>query len=166
MAALWAGLPALASDATYVFRWQGGGGYSMEGALSFDPALMGQMIVETDVICFSVTGRKDGEVVGQWQLGQLGLDTSWRLHFDSAAEQFVVEGQGLRMPQAWNMNGAGVNCGEGGFGFNLGNQAQDICLDNQLITSSQMPPETPFPAQRDDSHSFAVGACIGPELLS
>jgi hypothetical protein len=159
--------PAAASDrdAVYAFHWQGAGGYSVRGALAVDEALVGSVIYETDVSCFVIRGEKDGEPIGAWKLGQLVPETTWRLHFDTAAEAFVVDGDGIRMPQAWNMNGRGDNCGEDGFGFNLGNVGQDICVDNKIIDASRVPPPTPFPATRVESYSFPQGACRMPVLL-
>lgn len=70
------------------------------------------------------------------------------------------------MPQAWNMNGRGDNCGAGGFGFNLGSFAQDLCKDNTLIVDSQVSPFQTLPAERDDSYAFPPDACLEPALLS
>jgi hypothetical protein len=64
------------------------------------------------------------------------------------------------------MNGAGDDCGIGGFGFNLGNLGQDFCLDNRTVVASRIAPEIPFPATRDDGYVFPRGACTGPDLLS
>ena len=69
------------------------------------------------------------------------------------------------MPQAWNMDGGGYNCGQGGFGFNIGDFAQDICVDNTLIQASQIDPHTPLGAERDDAHTFGPQACLAPMLL-
>lgn len=154
-----------ASDAVYAFHWKGANGYSVRGALSVDPALVGSVIYETDVTCFVIDGQKDGEHLGRWTLGALDSDTTWRLHFDTQAEAFVVEGAGVRMPQAWNMNGAGDDCGAGGFGFNLGNVGQDICVDNQIVHDSRVPPPTPFPAQRVAQYDFPQGACRAVMVL-
>lgn len=162
---LWAGAVS-AQDATYRFEWQGAGGYAMTGAMSFDAALIGQRLVrEADVSCFVITGTRDGRRIGDWRLGWLGPDTSWRLFFDTMRSEFVVEGRGVRMPQAWNMNGAGDDCGEGGFGFNLGNLGQDVCLSNRVVPLSRIAPEVPFPAARDDGYVFPRGACVVPDLL-
>ncbi len=156
---------AHAGDAIYAFHWQGASGYSVRGAMAIDDALMGHTIYETDVSCFVIDGMKDGVHLGRWQLGALGPDTTWRLHFDTVTEAFVVEGAGIRMPQAWNMNGSGDDCGAKGFGFNLGNVGQDICVNNTIVHESRVPPPTPFPATRIDSFDFPDGACRPPMLL-
>lgn len=158
---------AAAEPVTYAFEWQGSGGYAVRGGLKYDAAaLQGPFVLEGDVSCFVIEATKDGAPVGRWALGMLNEETSWRLHFDPVAGSFLVEGEGIWMPQAWNMNGEGNDCGAGGFGFNIGNAAQDICLDNTLIVPSQVVPERPFPAVRVESYAFPADACIGPALLS
>jgi hypothetical protein len=69
------------------------------------------------------------------------------------------------MPQAWNMDGFGRNCGPGGFGFNIGGAAQDICVDGRLIVASQVPPPTPLAATPAPGLSFPPDACSGELLL-
>lgn len=168
LSALGIASPLSAQDvAAYSFVWQGGGGYTVQGGLAFDAALLGTgLVTQEDVICFAIEGIKDDAVVGRWALGMLTLDTTWRLNFSPVASAFFVEGQGLGMPQAWNMDGLGENCGTGGFGLNIGNFAQDICIDGDLIEDSQVPPEQLFPALRDDGFIFPQDACLGPMMLS
>ncbi|MBT53395.1 MAG: hypothetical protein CMF72_08355 [Mameliella sp.] len=157
---------AVADPVTYAFEWAGGGGYAIKGALQFDDAAYtGRFVREQDLSCFVIEGSKDGEDVGRWALTMLNEQTSWRMHFDPVLGRFLVEGEGVWMPQAWNMNGEGIDCGEGGFGFNIGNAAQDICVDNQLIFESQVTPEEPFLAARMDEFEFPRDACIAPPLL-
>lgn len=156
----------MAQDVVYRFAWTGDNGYAMTGAMSFDPALAGRLVLEDEVSCFEIAGTKDGQPIGRWALTMLHEETSWRLHFDARQERFLVEGDGVPMPQAWNMNGAGDDCGRGGFGFNLGNLGQDFCVDNQPRFDSRIAPPTPFPAVRDDTYTFGPDACFGPDLLS
>lgn len=165
--ALAPGLPATAAEQSYRFSWQGAGGYALDGALAFAtaPGPAG-LVRETDLTCFFIEGRREGQVIGRWSLADLTPRTTWRLHFDPALPGFLVEGQGITMPQAWNMDGAGTDCGPGGFGFNIGNAAQDICLDGRLVTESQITPERPFPAKPAPGFAFPPGACRGPDLLS
>ena len=150
---------------SWAFAWQGAGGYEMRGALRFDAAQAGRIVRETDLSCFVIEGTRDGDPVGRWALTMLGVDTTWRLHFDAQAGVFLVEGDGAWMPQAWNMDGTGDDCGPGGFGFNIGNYAQDLCIDDTLIVASQVDPFTPFPAARNDGYTFPRDACILPPLL-
>jgi hypothetical protein len=151
----------------YRFEWTGANGYSLSGGLSFDPSkLSGPMVLDSDVICFEMTGFKDGKDIGRWALGHLTPATTWRLHFLPEQSAFVVEGGAIQMPQAWNMDGVGYNCGDGGLGLNIGSYAQDICHDNTLIEDSQVSPYQSFPAQRDDSYAFPPDAWLGPDLLS
>lgn len=164
---IWGSAPVLAGDAVYQFRWDGAGGYAVRGALAYPSALDGQeLILDRDLSCFVIEGLKDGTPIGRWGLGDLDETTSWRLHFDPVRAAFLVEGDGVWMPQAWNMNGEGEDCGEGGFGFNIGNAAQDICLDGGLIVESQVDPYRPFPAERVARYRFPGDACLGPDLLS
>lgn len=158
---------AAAEPVTYAFEWTGGGGYAVKGALHYDDDLVtGRFLREHDLSCFVIEGSKDGEPVGRWALTMLDEQTTWRLYFDTVTDSFLVEGQGIWMPQAWNMNGEGVDCGEGGFGFNIGNAAQDICLDTRLIIESQVAPERPFPAVRVEQFEFPGDACKLPAMLS
>jgi hypothetical protein len=159
--------PAISGDVAYRFTWQGANGYHMTGGMSFDPdSLSGPLVLDSDVICFEINGFKGDEHIGRWALGQLQPETTWRLHFLRSKDAFVVEGGPIQMPQAWNMNGRGDNCGAGGFGFNLGSFAQDLCKDNTLIVDSQVSPFQTLPAERDDSYAFPPDACLEPALLS
>lgn len=159
--------PSRAEEAVFSFSWQGGGGYRMDGALSFDAALIGQGIVTWEAVqCFVIEGRRDGEAIGRWALGMLTEDTTWELAFDPRAPGFLVYSPLTPSPQEWNMNGYGTDCGAGGFGFNIGNLAQDLCLDGRLLVESRVPPATPIPARRDDGFVFPADACPGPLLLS
>ena len=156
-----------AEEARYRFEWQGEGGYVMRGAMSFDAALLGSSIVTASALsCFFMGGSRGGEPVGRWALAMLNEETSWVLTFLPQSSEFAVFGEGAEMPQAWNMDGFGTDCGAGGFGFNIGNAAQDLCIDGRLILESQVPPERPFPALRDDSLSFPPDACMGPLMMS
>lgn len=158
---------AFAKDAIYRFTWQGAGGYAFEGAMSFDAAKLSLgRIYEGDVQCFVIEGRKGELPVGRWALGMLIPETTWILTFDTEAERFVPYGPADPMPQAWNMDGYGTDCGPEGFGFNIGNYAQDICIDGTLIADSQMPPATPFPAERVERYDFPVDACRPSMLMS
>ena len=123
-------------------------------------------MTETEVQCFFIDGYHEGERIGHWALGRLAPETSWTLTFDPVASEFVVYGAGAFMPQAWNMNGFGDDCGTEGFGFNIGNAAQDLCLDGKLLVASQIPPERPFPARPDPGARFPSDACAGDLLLS
>ncbi len=158
---------ALAEPVSYAFEWQGGDGYRVKGALEFDPAAVsGPFVLEDDLSCFVIEGTKDGAPIGRWALTMLNEQTTWRLHFDPQTSRFLVDGEGIWMPQAWNMNGEGVDCGPEGFGFNIGNAAQDICLDGTLVVESQVAPTAAFPASKVTDFSFPRDACKLPDLLS
>lgn len=160
--------PAGAQEVSYRFVWEGGGGYALTGALAFDPAAVaGPYVRETDLTCFVIEGQKDGAPIGRWALTMLLPETTWRLHFHAPSARFPVDGDDheLWMPQAWNMNGEGRDCGPGGFGFNAGNYAQDLCLDGALLRESQRPPDQPFAAQRAEV-AFPPDACRAPPMLS
>ncbi|MBV0913906.1 hypothetical protein [Anianabacter salinae] len=156
-----------ADPVTWAFEWDGGGGYAMRGAMSYDAdTVPGRLVTESDLQCFVIEGFRDGTRIGGWGLGALTLDTSWTLNFDSQSGQFVVWAPGRLITQEWNMNGWGDDCGADGFGFNIGNAAQDLCLGNALIVESQVPPERRFPATRAEDYSFPPGSCREVPLLS
>ncbi len=159
-------LNARAEGPIYRFHWQGGDGYTMDGALSFDPATPGPIIRDSDVVCFFIEGRDEGALIGRWDMSMLHPGSIWRLHFDAGRAAFLVEGEGVHMPQAWNMAGSGSGCGQDGFGFNLGNIAQDLCVDDKVIIASQVDPYAPFGATRDDAFRFPPGSCKAPPMLS
>lgn len=158
---------AQADEVSWRFAWNGNGGYAVRGGMSYETtAIDGPLVTGSDVSCFFIEGTRNGETIGQWGLALLNEETWWRLYFDPVAEAFLVEGMGVDMPQAWNMDGFGTSCGAGGFGFNIGSAAQDICIDEQLIVESQVDPYTPLSAVRDDALTFPSYACEGPSLLS
>ncbi len=157
---------ATAQTATYQFSWQGAGGYSMKGAVQFAGTSGLNILTEQDVQCFEVFGFKDEAPVGSWFLGNLTPQTTWRLHFDVSQSSFLVVGDGVPMPQAWNMDGGGYNCGVDGFGFNLAGYAQDLCINNDLIEESQVPPPQPFPATQVENHGFSDPGCAGELMMS
>lgn len=160
---LFLGGPLWADEAIYRFEWTGEGGFSMRGALAFEDGKW--LVRERDVTCFIIEGFHEGKAIGRWDLSMKTELSIWRLHFNAQQGSFFVEGQGAMMPQAWNMAGNGSGCGEGGFGFNLGNVAQDICLNDKVELSSQKDPFAPFPAIRDQEYVFPTGACGKPLLL-
>jgi hypothetical protein len=159
-------LPVAGEAETWRFTWHGANGFEMSGALGFDSVGPDGLVRGGEVDCFVIEGLQDGAVLGRWALGMKTVDTTWVLTFDPGAAGFVVYGEGTPMPQAWNMNGAGTDCGPEGFGFNIGNFAQDLCLHGELLTLSQADPTQPFPAERDDSFVFPDDACRGEELIS
>lgn len=158
---------ASAEPRNYSFTWSGENGYWLHGAIGFDSAdAVSGIIREWDVTCFEIKGFRTDDFLGRWALGELTAKTAWRVHFDLNSEAFLVVGDGYDMPQAWNMRGDGNGCGAGGFGFNLGNLAQDICVDDAVVIESQTGSFQPFPATRDDEYWFPPDACYGPSFLS
>lgn len=159
--------PVAAQDVAYAFEWEGAGGYTMRGGLAFDESRAEDgLVTEDEVQCFYIEGYRHGAPIGRWALQMLTEETTWAMTFEPVSGQFVVFGDGAPMPQAWNMNGFGTDCGEGGFGFNIGNAAQDLCLDGELQVESQVAPSRPFPAARADDLSFPGDACKGAVLMS
>ncbi|MCT4373513.1 hypothetical protein CLG85_025740 [Yangia mangrovi] len=157
---------ARASELAWRFEWLGNGGYEMRGAIAIDAALAERdYVYAEDVECFVVEGYHEGRPIGRWALGMKTDETSWALTFRPRQNAFEVFGPQSPMPQAWNMNGFGTDCGREGFGFNIGNAAQDLCLDGHLLTASQVTPSRPFPATRDDAARFPRDACLAPALL-
>lgn len=137
-----------AQAAQFNFCWSGSNGYTMTGTIGFADALMTRSIVtETEVSLFRIVGFRDGVAIGKWSLNDLTDDTTWHLRFDPRTLTFPTGGS---FPgdasQGWNANGDVTDCGPGGFGFNSGNYAQDVCLDGVWISDSSIPPETPLGA--------------------
>lgn len=146
--ALLAATPGHASNAMFQFCWIGGGGYTMEGTIEFPDTLLGTgIITEEDVTGFRIEGRHDGIPVGAWSLQDRLPDTSWTLFFDTRNLEFPTGGiRSQGRYQAWNAHGAVNDCGADGFGFNAGNYAQDVCVDNTFITISSIDRDTPLKA--------------------
>jgi hypothetical protein len=148
-----AAAPAAASNALFQFCWTGANGYTMEGRIEFPSALQNTgIITEADVTDFQIIGFLDGVAIGSWSLDQRTPQTSWTLRFDTTTLRFPTGGiRSENSYQEWNANGQVNNCGaSGGFGFNGGNYAQDVCLDNLWVEDSSIDPNTPLFAQPMD----------------
>lgn len=130
----------------YYFCWQGANGYTMIGQMAIAPAAIAQpMVTEQDVTTFRIAGYRDGALIGKWDMASRAADAPWLLHFYPARGAFATPGDlGLGVSQAWNAGGDADDCGTPGFGFNLGDYAQDFCLNGTWVEESGMPPETPF----------------------
>lgn len=132
--------------ADFYFCWEGANGYTMTGQMSLNPVALNKPIVtQDDVTLFKIAGYQDGQLMGKWSLGDLQDTTSWLLNYDPARSVFLTPGEmGVGVSQAWNADGTAMDCGNPGFGFNLGSYAQDFCFNGVWIEESGMPPETPF----------------------
>lgn len=147
-ASLLAAQPAVAA-ARFQFCWIGANGYTMEGQIEFPEALIDTGIInETQVTGFRIQGFHEGLPIGFWSLDMLTPETSWLLHFDTRSLQFPTGGSRSQQTyQEWNANGEVNDCGAvDGFGFNGGNWAQDVCVDNTWIEASSIDPFTPLQA--------------------
>ncbi|AHM03536.1 hypothetical protein roselon_01141 [Roseibacterium elongatum DSM 19469] len=140
-----AALPAHA--ARFQFCWIGNAGYTMEGIIEVPQRLLNTgIITEQDVTAFFIQGYHDGVPIGSWNMRQRTTETTWTLFFDTTNLEFPMGGHFLEQSyQAWNANGEVNDCGIGGFGFNGGNWAQDVCIDNVWIAASSIDPDTPLP---------------------
>lgn len=149
--ALLASIPASAAAAAqFQFCWVGANGYTMEGMIEIpDAARNTGLITESEVMDFRIVGFLDGVAIGSWSLDQLTPQTSWTLRFDTDTLRFPTGGiRRENSYQEWNANGQVNDCGAvGGFGFNGGNYAQDVCIDNVWIEDSSIDPDTPLFAQ-------------------
>ena len=135
-----------ANAADFYFCWQGSNGYTMTGQMSINSAALNKPIVtQNDVTLFRIAGYQDGQLLGKWDAANLQNGTSWFLNYDPARSVFMTPDEmGLGVSQAWNADGTATDCGNPGFGFNLGNFAQDFCVNGVWVEESGMPPETPF----------------------
>ena len=121
--------------ADFYFCWTGSNGYTMTGQMTIDPTALNKPIVtQDDVTLFKIAGYKDGRLLGKWDVANLTDTTSWLLNYDPARSVFMTPGEmGLGVSQAWNADGTATDCGNPGFGFNLGNFAQDFCLNGVWV---------------------------------
>ncbi|EAR49841.1 hypothetical protein OG2516_06037 [Oceanicola granulosus HTCC2516] len=152
---------------SYRFKWIGANGYRLAGGMAFDPAAAGDdgLIREDAVECFFIEGYRHDRPLGRWGLAALREETTFYLEFDPRTRRFSLPSEEAPVTQGWNMDGVGDNCGAGGFGFNVGNYAQDICLDNRLIADSQIDPWTELRAVPDPGLAMPDDACRGPVLM-
>jgi hypothetical protein len=163
LAALAACVALPVEAAQFNFCWLGANGFTMTGVIGFpDAALSKPLVTEADVTLFRITGYEDGVAIGRWSLDDLKPGTTWLLRFDPATLTFPTGGN---FPgdaaQGWNADGDVQDCGPGGFGFNSGNYAQDICLNGVWIAQSSIDPATPLRATTDP----VTAQCDGPLLL-
>jgi hypothetical protein len=135
-----------AHAADFYFCWLGANDYTMTGQMSLtSSAISKPIITQDDVTLFKIAGYQEGTLLGKWDMQTRADGASWLLHFDPARSVFMTpDDVGLGVSQAWNANGDADDCGNPGFGFNLGNYAQDFCLNGQWVEESGMPPETTF----------------------
>lgn len=135
-----------AHAADFYFCWKGSNDYTMTGQMTINPtALNKPLITQDDVSLFKIAGYQDGRLLGKWDAATRAEGASWFLNYDPARSVFMTPGEmGVGVSQAWNADGTATNCGDPGFGFNLGNFAQDFCLNGVWVEESGMPPETPF----------------------
>lgn len=135
-----------ANAADFYFCWIGANDYTMTGQMTIpDAALSQPMVTEADVTRFKIAGYQAGSLLGKWDMATRLDGASWMLRYDPGRAVFATPGElGLGVTQAWNANGNANDCGNPGFGFNLGNYAQDFCVNGQWIEESGMPPDTPF----------------------
>lgn len=138
-------LPAQAAD--FEFCWEGANGYRMEGRMTVPDALLGEpLITHNDVTDFFIQGFRDDVPLGAWDLSQLTPETSWNLSFDPRGMVFPTGGMhDSPKGQAWNAGGRADDCGDPGFGFNSGTNAQDVCVNNVWHTDSMINRYTRFP---------------------
>ncbi|MFV0302104.1 MAG: hypothetical protein ACK5IP_14735 [Paracoccus sp. (in: a-proteobacteria)] len=165
VAALVAALAGPADAAVVHFCWQGENGYTMTGRMEFPDALLTRgMITEADVTAFRITGYRDGEALGSWDMAGRRPDATWYLRYMPIVMQFPVD---EKVPgpfdQGWNADGTARDCGNPGFGFNAGNYAQDFCVNGVWVEESGMPPPTPFYAMTTPP---PTPDCSGPMLMS
>lgn len=140
---------APAHAASFQFCWNGNNGYTMRGVIGFPDALLGTgIITEADVTEFEIFGYHNDLAIGAWSLDQLRPDTSWVLRFDTDTLSFPTGGdRALGTYQEWNASGSVDDCGAvDGFGWNGGNWAQDVCVNNVWIEDSSIDPYTPLQA--------------------
>ena len=137
--------PVAAAD--FEFCWEGANGYRMEGIMRIDDALLNRSILtEDDIGTFFIQGFKDDIALGAWDMSQMTPTTSWHLSFDPPGMVFPTGGMhDSDKGQAWNAGGRADDCGDPGFSFNSGTNAQDLCVNNVWHTDSMINRYTRFP---------------------
>lgn len=140
-------LASPAAAANFEFCWEGDNGYRMEGFMQVPDALLSRpLLTQNDVTGFFIQGFKDDVPLGAWDLRQLTPETSWNLSFDPRGMVFPTGGMhDSEKGQAWNAGGRADDCGDPGFGFNSGTNAQDLCVNNVWRTDSMISRYTRFP---------------------
>jgi len=149
--------PAKAAD--FVFCWQGDNGYRMEGRMTVPDVRLSQALVRhDDVTGFFIQGFHHDIPIGSWDLSQLTADTSWNLSFDPVRMVFPTGGMHDGPEgQAWNAGGRANDCGDPGFGFNSGTNAQDLCVNDTWITDSMINRYTRFPVYGSGATALDCG---------
>jgi len=149
--------PLYAGD--FEFCWEGNNGYRMEGTMSVpDAALNRSLLTHDDISAFFIVGYKDDIPLGTWDMRQLTPTTSWNLSFDPRGMVFPTGGMhDSDKGQAWNAGGRADDCGDPGFGFNSGTNAQDLCVNNVWHTDSMINRYTRFPVFPAGSESLDCG---------
>lgn len=137
-----------ASAADYYICWLGNAGYSLTGKMTLAASAVSQEVVtEADVTAFEIIGYRNGVRIGGWSLAERTPNTTWLLRFEPETLTFPVGGDfGSLVSQGWNANGKVNDCGTPGFGFNSGNYAQDVCINDTYIRASSIDPDTPLKA--------------------
>lgn len=146
-AALITCIATTAPAAEFEFCWEGANEYRMEGIMTVPDAALDQAIVtHDDVTGFFIQGFQNDVPIGAWDLSQLTVFTSWNLSFDPRGMVFPTGGMhNSPKGQAWNAGGRADDCGDPGFGFNSGTNAQDLCVNNVWRTDSMISRYTRFP---------------------
>ena len=157
--ALLALIASPAASADFEFCWEGDNGYRMEGRMSVpDAALNRALLTHDDVTAFFIQGFHNDVPLGAWDLSQLTPTTSWNLSFDPRAMVFPTGGMhNSAKGQAWNAGGRADDCGDPGFGFNSGTNAQDLCVNNVWRTDSMISRYTRFPVFPAGSTAMECG---------
>ena len=141
-------VPSFTHASDFSFCWIGANGYSMTGRMAVATgAPVDRVITEADVKTFKIAGYHDGNLLGTWDIRDLTDGDTWHLRFDMATQTFLTGGSfPTQNSQGWNANGGAADCGNPGFGFNSGNNAQDVCVNGTWIQASSIPPTTPLTA--------------------
>jgi hypothetical protein len=150
-------LPAQSAD--FEFCWQGNNGYRMEGTMSVpDPLMTRSLLTHDDISAFFIVGFKDDIALGTWDMRQLTPTTRWNLSFDPRGMVFPTGGMhDSDKGQAWNAGGQADDCGDPGFGFNSGTNAQDLCVNDVWHTDSMINRYTRFPVFAEGTANLDCG---------
>lgn len=149
-------LAAPAAAETRYICWVGGNGYTMTGEFTFPDSLTNSpLVTHDDLTDFRITGNLRGNPIGSWDMSQRTPDTRWLFRYNAQIDKFLFGDLDNGLYQEWNAGGDVDDCGIPGFGFNAGNYAQDVCIDNVWIEDSSVDPLKPllgFPNPRSPAN--------------
>jgi len=137
-------LASSAQAVDYKIAFQGSGGYSLSGTLSFDDALQGTgLIDETQISDLSIEVFQNGASIGTRSLSIDGLGSTaaaFNVNFDTITGQFLTGGQSFSGAGQNFFSDAGNGCDT--VGFSSGGRFQGVCVDGDFLGAVPLSDQT------------------------